>query len=464
MTVQRDPRHPLPRLTSRVFTDLGIWMIGLGVLIGLVFPGAVVLLGVPRDIAFQPGFFAATLAAGLMVGAINHRLARSVVGSRLRTLTDRMGHVTEVLGSTAGDDWEQRTLETLQLPTDSEDELGEGARSFNQLVEALAASRAVAARQETYLHTLAEHLDLDDLARVALEGLVAAAGAAGGALLVVGDGVLRPVASHRVDPTRLPGSDLVAQALRSSGPTLVELPADVEVDAGLLGFRPAAVAGLAVRFADVALGVVVLGFLRRPEPEQLRSVNQLLDPTGVALNNALTHERYQHLAAVDPLTGAYNRRFGMTRLQEELARSVRTGEPLGVLAFDLDHFKAVNDTYGHLLGDQVLRDVVLLAGRVLRTGDVLVRSGGEEFIVLLPGASSADTSVVAERLRRIVELTPTRTDEEQVGVTISIGALSYPATSADTPQQLLVRADQALYRSKHDGRNRVTVCDPDPVV
>ena len=89
---------------------------------------------------------------------------------------------------------------------------------------------------------------------------------------------------------------------------------------------------------------------------------------------------------MDPLTDAYNRRFGLARLREEFSRAVRAENPLGILMLDLDHFKAINDTYGHLVGDRVLRAVATACRRVVREGDILIRYGGEEFLVLLPGA------------------------------------------------------------------------------
>ena len=120
------------------------------------------------------------------------------------------------------------------------------------------------------------------------------------------------------------------------------------------------------------------------------------------MNNALAHDRLERLAAIDPLTEAYNRRFGLARLHEEYSRAVRAEAPLGILMLDLDHFKAVNDIYGHLVGDRVLRAVARACRRVIREGDVLVRYGGEEFLVLLPGAGVDDVMQIGERIRRAV--------------------------------------------------------------
>jgi len=130
-----------------------------------------------------------------------------------------------------------------------------------------------------------------------------------------------------------------------------------------------------VAFKRVPLGVIVLATPGRFERDAVELLEQLRADLGVAVNNAQAHDRLERLAAVDPLTDAYNRRFGLARLREEYSRAVRAENPLGVLMLDLDHFKAVNDTYGHLVGDRILRAVAKSCRRVVREGDVVVRYG-----------------------------------------------------------------------------------------
>jgi two-component system cell cycle response regulator len=160
---------------------------------------------------------------------------------------------------------------------------------------------------------------------------------------------------------------------------------------------------------------------------------------------------------MDPLTDAYNRRFGLGRLREEYSRAVRAENPLGVLMFDLDHFKSVNDVYGHLVGDRVLRAVASASRRVLRDGDVLVRYGGEEFLVLLPGAGQADVVEVGERIRRAVAETTVTEGDQRIGVSVSIGGTTYADLATFSPEELVARADAALYAAKNAGRNRLVL-------
>ena len=147
----------------------------------------------------------------------------------------------------------------------------------------------------------------------------------------------------------------------------------------------------------------------------------------------------------------------MVRLHEEYSRSVRRGIPLGVLMFDIDHFKQVNDTYGHVVGDRVLRDISTLIRQGIREGDILLRYGGEEFMVILPGASKEDAYTIADRVRHMVRDHKTVYGENQINVTISVGLDSMPESSVSGELELIANADEALYRSKNSGRDKVTI-------
>lgn len=453
----------LPRLTRRVFTDLAVWMAGLGVLIGVVFPFVVIPLGVPGAVSLRPGFFAATLSAGLLVGTVNFLLARAVVGGRLRALSGRMRFVSEAIEvATYTGDWSGCDPDDCSLAIDSADEIGEAAASFNQLLGALAESRSVEVALSGYVHTLTTHLALDTLADAALDGLIRHAGAAAGALCVVQDEGAVVAASRRLEADRLLDSSVVVHAFDADGVVLIDVPPALRVDAAVVDFRPAAVALAPVRFKDATVGLAVLAFERQPAPERIQLVDGLRGPTGVALHNALTHDRFQRLAAVDPLTGVYNRRFGLGRLREEFARALRTGAPLALLAIDVDHFKTVNDTYGHLTGDRVLREIAHATRHVLREGDVLVRTGGEEFVALLPGAGVDDLRAVGERIRRTVAAVSAPAGDVAVRVTVSLGGVSFPSVDVASPEELLEHADQALYRAKNSGRDRLRLAPAPP--
>lgn len=161
----------------------------------------------------------------------------------------------------------------------------------------------------------------------------------------------------------------------------------------------------------------------------------------------------ERLAATDALTGLANRRDFEDRLQDEMARSKRHGEPLSVVLGDLDHFKRVNDTYGHGTGDQLLRQIGHILQKDLREEDLAVRWGGEEFLLMLPATDLEHAVETAERIRSTIAARPIRCDTADISITISFGAAQYAAGELIT--QLIRRADEAMYRAKSEGRNRV---------
>jgi diguanylate cyclase (GGDEF)-like protein len=169
-------------------------------------------------------------------------------------------------------------------------------------------------------------------------------------------------------------------------------------------------------------------------------------------------ERYAHAAAVDPITGAFNRRHLRIRLDEELQRSRRHNIPVAVLVLDIDDFKSINDSYGHLVGDLVLKDVAEILRRSVRVFDICARFGGDEFVIVMPGSASAGASRIAERIReRIATYAPGDRRLARLRLTASIGlAMSFAESSA---ADVLERADQALYTAKHQGKNRVSTVE-----
>lgn len=172
---------------------------------------------------------------------------------------------------------------------------------------------------------------------------------------------------------------------------------------------------------------------------------------------SIRHERdvAHRLAEHDALTGVLNRRAILARLRAGFLEARATGEPLSLLFLDLDHFKRINDSFGHNAGDHCLREVVGPVATELREGDALGRYGGEEFLVVLPGAAAADAEVVAERIRQRVEAMPMLVSGRRIGLTISIGIAALDEHVL-TPSDLIERADAALYCSKSSGRNKVS--------
>ena len=166
-----------------------------------------------------------------------------------------------------------------------------------------------------------------------------------------------------------------------------------------------------------------------------------------------TMELLETLSVTDALTQLPNRRRLMERMELEIMRAKRSGRPLSLLMLDLDHFKKINDTFGHQVGDEVLCTFADAVGEMVREVDLVARYGGEEFSVVLCDTPLAGARVVAERIRKTVEALSGNVP------TVSIGLVVWASDS--TAEQLIARADKALYRAKKSGRNRVSEYDPD---
>lgn len=193
--------------------------------------------------------------------------------------------------------------------------------------------------------------------------------------------------------------------------------------------------------------------------EQMTFYNGIVQAILIALGYIiLTTERLQQelraQAALDPLTGIFNRRAFFEAAAGRVAEAVRARQPVSVLAVDLDHFKRINDGYGHSVGDRVLRHFVRTARRELREQDTMARFGGEEFVALLPRVGVSEAESVAERLARRFAETPLLVDARPVEATVSVGVAELDA-GGERLEGLLKRADDALYRAKCRGRNQV---------
>lgn len=178
-----------------------------------------------------------------------------------------------------------------------------------------------------------------------------------------------------------------------------------------------------------------------------------------ALQDALrrSNERLKTLSLVDPLTQLYNRRHFMEALEAEFERTERYGTPLSFVMVDIDHFKRINDTWGHQAGDAVLREMGTLIRQVARTSDIPGRYGGEEFCLLLPQTSLEGAREYAQRFRMSVEDHPFPVAGQALRLAVSIGVAGCPAPTVGSGDDLIRLADQALYEAKAAGRNRVVV-------
>lgn len=325
-------------------------------------------------------------------------------------------------------------------------------------------------------HALADTVGLAEVGEVVLRHVIqavpsrlaslASAAPEGELSIVATQGYPRELVQHiRIAS----GNGVIGAVHLSRTPLLVS---DVSLTPGLdrhrSRYRSNSFVAVPIVARSEALGVVSLTDRIAPGPYtqgDVTAMAALMGPAALALARERVRQEalaYAQAAVVDPVSGLFNRRYFEARLDEELHRAVRQLTSVALLMVDLDEFKAVNDRFGHIAGDLVIRDISEILRRSVRIFDVCTRFGGEEFAVMMPGGTVESASAIAERIRHRVEAYQrTEPSLEGLHVTASIGvAVSPPGVTA---RDLIERADRALYHAKKAGKNRVSTADTDLV-
>lgn len=235
-----------------------------------------------------------------------------------------------------------------------------------------------------------------------------------------------------------------------SGPEDILLP--LAEDLGVHSFL-----GVPVVFQDHVTGLIALynSGRRRFTEGDARVAELFANQVAIALDNSRRVEQMERQAVTDQLTNLYNRRAFADMAEKEVGRARRYQRPLALILFDIDHFKQVNDTHGHLVGDRVLRILTDKVTKTTRSTDFVCRYGGEEFIVLMPEAGREEALAMAERLREMVSGITVVAAEGTLSLTISLGVAALRPTDEETLEGLINRADKAMYEAKAAGRNTV---------
>ncbi|GAB1643200.1 diguanylate cyclase [Krasilnikovia sp. MM14-A1259] len=455
-----------------------------------VAPGQPLPLAVSVPGGTPTGLYALLVIADLAVAAVAVLVARWLARSTTRPLADLVWAAGQVADG---------ELDT-RVPVLRHDELGRLASTFNRMtrelqtyVQALTASRDQLRGHLAILgDTLSSTHDVHRILRVILQSALSATGARAGVVLLIdpADHVLVARCAEGltgrwdVPEADLPGLRVpvgegvlgavaaTGEARRGSDPggephcrTYVAVPICAPPTAGdplVPGEAPAST-------APAVLGVLAL-YDRLGTDEfddaDLLTLRTFAGQAGVAVHNVRVHEEAQRLSLTDPLTGLWNYRYLRESLRREVERASRFGRMLAVLVLDLDHFKKVNDTYGHAAGDTVLGEFARRIRLGLREVDVAFRQGGEEFVVLLPETDGFGAATVAERLGAAIRDIPVPIDPRRAGpavdripVSVSIGIAVYP-DHGGTAQEVLDAADDALYAAKNAGRDRYRMASP----
>ncbi|MCO8272503.1 diguanylate cyclase [Actinoplanes sp. TRM 88003] len=429
----------------------------------------------------QPAFLYAVLPAVVLAVA----LAAVLVARRLAHSTTRpLGELAWAADRVADGELDTR------VPIPHPDELGRLAATFNRMtrelqayVQALTASRDQLRGHLAILgETLSSTHDLHRILQVILRTALAATGARAGLVLLIDHSSGQLVAqcglglAGRWD---VPEAELPQQRLPLGEGVLGGVAATGEPRRGrgeLASSEPPCRTYVAVPICapgvpeepgDPAPFPETLGVLALYDrvggdtfdDSDLSTLRTFAGQAGVAVHNVRMHEEAQRLSLTDPLTGLWNYRYLRESLRREVERASRFGRMLAVLVLDLDHFKDVNDTYGHAAGDAVLGEFARRIRVGLREVDVAFRQGGEEFVVLLPETDAYGGAIVAERLGAAVRERPVIVDGIPVPISVSIGVAVYPEHGENSPQ-VLGAADRALYAAKNAGRDTYRLAEP----
>ncbi len=447
----------IPRLTKSIFLDQFLFMQGVGVLIGLSFPYFLVWYGFDEGMVLHWDFFLATQIAGQSVGLLSFLLISMVIRPHLKLLSLKMSGISKGLKKKSPDDDSVNDITLRKIDIISNDEIGVSAQAYNKMLTSLIQANEIEAVYTQFSKVMSENLDVDVLADETLSLLIRSTNIDAGAIIISKKGELKLIASQGIlESDTLIQHDVVLKSISKGGSERIQVPKNIKIDGVLTHFYPSEVFIEPIEFKGVNLGVLIAATGAAEADEHTERLLELFSRSiGLAINNAMTHSKFQRLAAIDGLTNIYNRRFGMDRLKEDFSRAVRDSSSLAVAMVDIDHFKRVNDTYGHLVGDKAIILTTSIIKNSLRDGDIVIRYGGEEFLIILHGADSDDALTVCERIRHKVQDSILKEGDQQINLSVSIGIAAYPEQTVSKEMELIDMADQALYHAKNTGRNKV---------
>ncbi len=398
-------------------------------------------------------FQAVILGLTLLLGVIGLVMARFIVTIPLRRLI-------EATRSIAAGAYDKR------VTVSSHDEIGELAGNFNRMAAAVGdkTSRIAAlneiAIQITSIHSLRDLLDEIMRRGMLLTGAQAACVAFySEKKRSFEEWITQGLSDHFVRNMSFRSGGLADETFLAATYVLSNDRPETRHKLSHLAHEEGIQSFICMPLTSHANRMGVIYFYRKDRdyflPDEIEILSTFAHLAAGGIENARLHEHAQDLAVTDKLTGLRNRRLFDQRLTEEIAHATRNAKPLSLLMIDIDNFKRVNDTHGHVGGDRVLQTLGhVLSGQLWKV-DLAARYGGEEFAVILPQTDFRAATNVAERIRRsIEETTIPMPDKHSIGVTVSVGVACFPRCG-DNPESLIEHADQALYTAKKEGKNRV---------
>lgn len=453
-------------LVQSAFTrKLFLIMISFGIVTGTVFPFfTMMMLKLQSSQVLTVNFFFMCIMAGLAVAVFNFFVFKLVFYNLLDTISVKLTFFRNKLSEARHDKAIAFSDEECLISTHSDDPIvGNISNSFNELIRTIQKSMRAEMITNRFLEDLKQGLSVKDIADVMLNTFVQYFGGNGGCIMGYEKGNFSILKSYltTVSPEHIDQKELY-RIMKANQcvlyDKLTENPLRLNIVVG--DVVPDSIAFIPLQYQDQSVGIAILlakNTFSRPF-DILESRNFIKQATPFLHNSCLIH-RLETLAAIDELTGTLNRRFGMKKLREEFYRAYRFATTFSICMLDLDNFKSINDTYGHQAGDKVLRDVSKQLQKELRSADYIVRYGGEEFLIVLPGASLVNALTIIDRMRRRVETCELQYGTNHIRYTFSGGICSYPSKDITELEHLIRLADEALYSAKQSGRNKIVVAE-----
>lgn len=417
------------------------------------------------------------LIAGLALGTYSSDVKRNVVrmkeyitkvaligvvfsillaGITFRDTTKPIKAITGAMEETARGNLDVR----MELKT--RDDFEQIGRGFNQMINSIQVREDRLDRFNEISKILIEAKDPEELLNKALTRMVELTGSNIGVVYLHDEKseVLRPLVSYGINESELKklkvGEGLAGKCASERKTIALQniTEANISLETGFSRILPTSLVWFAMNYKDKLNGVFVLGGLQPYKTDEIKHMEHLVRQITIALDNALIHKEIERLSLTDPLTNLNNRRYFIELLENEFKGARRYRYNLAVLMIDIDHFKSINDTFGHLQGDKILLEVSNLIRASTRATDVWARYGGEEFIGLITHCSPDGILVVAEKIRKSIEAYefPGMGGKQ---VTVSVGVGLYPHGEVKDIDDLIKIADDNLYRAKKAGRNQV---------
>ena len=451
-------RHLIKSISQELFLK----MIGFGIFMGIIFPFfTYFLLDLPPHKVFSPLFFSLCIAAGITVGLCNYYLFKVVVAIYLKRIQFKLSSFRQNLKNILWKDSKDFNPDKYILKINSADTIGEITEEYNIFMTTLTRLLKADRKTANFLDLLQQKVKIQDISDTIVDVFKDYFGANGGCLFSLEKSVLQLVTkSNLIVDIESIDQEYCHDIIKKGKIVVLEeidnLP--VRFNIGIGSLNPYTIAYLPIIYQLRPVGLCILSAQQKFKANfsSIESLN-LTNQAAPFLYNRMLMRKLEVLAAIDELTGLLNRRYGMKRLNEEFERAKRHNSTLSVTMLDIDNFKQLNDTYGHLAGDHILKTFAELICEESRVSEFALRYGGEEFLIIFPGASVISCDRVVERMRRKTEALSITFMQHNLHFTFSAGIAAYPGDQINDQTQLVNAADQALYQAKNQGKNQIAI-------